>query len=72
MDKIQQLEADLNYQLNRLGHVLDKQGYPFKAGYLESFIGSLSGELKLTKTQMKLLAQTMMYRADRQILKSYG
>lgn len=70
MDKIIKLDREITNEMGRLATLLDRDGYPYKAGYLESFVGSLAVELNLNQKQMRTFANLLKSRGDRQLAKA--
>ena len=54
MTKMLELDRRLDGELTRLSQVLADDGYPFMAGYLDSFISMLPSALELNQKQMKM------------------
>lgn len=65
------MSKELNNSMNEMLAVLDAEGYPFKAGYLDTLLRSLMYDLNLTADQKQLLTENFdrrvrMYREYRQ------
>ena len=71
MTKMFELDRKLNQELGKLSDVLADDGYPFMAGYLDSFISMLPTGLELNQKQMKLFIDIVSRRvSDRMRLKT--
>ncbi len=71
MTKMLELDRRLDGELTRLSQLLADDGYPFMAGYLDSFISMLPTGLELNQKQMKLFIDIVSRRVnDRMRLKT--
>jgi len=64
MTKMLELDRKLNQELGKLSEVLERNGYPFMAGYLDSFISRLPTDLELNQKQMKLFIDIVSRRVN--------
>ena len=71
MTKMLELDRRLDGELTRLSQLLADDGYPFMAGYLDSFISMLPTALGLNQKQMKMFIDIVNRRYhDRMRLKN--